>query len=61
MFEDLDNTPQHGPKKLKVLDKMSVEELRAYVQELQEEILRVQADIVKKQQHQDAVAGLFKK
>ena len=61
MFEDLDNTPRHGPKKLKPLDQLSVEELEQGIRDMQEEILRYQAEILKKKTHKEAMSSLFKK
>jgi uncharacterized small protein (DUF1192 family) len=43
------------------LDTMGVEELRLYVQELQTEILRVEADISRKNSHRSAADAFFKR
>ncbi len=61
MFEDLDNVPRNAPKKPKPLDKLSVEELQDGIKDMKEEILRYEAEIVKKKAHKDAVSSLFKK
>ena len=42
------------------LEPMGVEELTAYIAELKEEILRVEADIAKKKNHRAAAQNLFK-
>ncbi|MBS0643731.1 MAG: DUF1192 domain-containing protein [Proteobacteria bacterium] len=43
-----------------VLDSLSVEELRDYIQELHNEIARVEADIARKQSHRSAADAFFK-
>ncbi len=58
----LDDTPPRkktGFEKLKLVD-MSVGEMRDYIKELQEEIARVEADIVKKEASKAAAASVFK-
>jgi len=52
--------PQKQPKKLRVLDDMSIDELEAYIQEMKDEIARVEADIKKKKAHKDAISSMFK-
>lgn len=59
LFDD-DNTPQNQPKKKRVLDKMSVEELRQYIDDMKEEIVRVEAEIARKKAHAAAAASIFK-
>ena len=49
------------PKKKRDLDPMSVEELREYISEMEEEIERVKNEITKKQSHRADVDSLFKK
>ena len=44
-----------------VLDTLSVEELRDYIGELKEEIVRVEADIARKQSHRSAADAFFKR
>jgi uncharacterized small protein (DUF1192 family) len=61
MFEDPDNLPRNAPKKPKPLDKISIEELEEGIREMQDEILRYQAEIAKKKAHQQAASSLFKK
>jgi uncharacterized small protein (DUF1192 family) len=61
MFEDLDNIPRNAPKKPKPLDKLSIEELQDGIREMKEEIVRYEAEIVKKKAHKDAMSSLFKK
>jgi uncharacterized small protein (DUF1192 family) len=43
-----------------VLDSLSVEELHDYIQELRNEIARVEADITRKQSHRSAADAFFK-
>ena len=55
--------PPPRPKKLLIpppLDLLGVEELAAYVGELQGEIARVEAAIQAKKAHKDAAAAFFK-
>ena len=56
--EDLD--PKIKKSKPRVLDNMSVLELREYVEQLKEEIIRVEAEIKRKEKHKSAMEGLFK-
>ncbi len=42
------------------LDDLSIEELEAYIEDLEGEILRVRAEIDKKDSHRKNVEGLFK-
>ncbi|HYB09284.1 MAG TPA: DUF1192 domain-containing protein [Alphaproteobacteria bacterium] len=59
---DLDDLePRKQTPKPKLLDPLSVDELEAYIQELQDEIARVRAEISKKQAHLNAAATFFKK
>ncbi len=44
-----------------VLDTLGVEELRDYIAELQAEIVRVEADITRKQSHRSAADSFFRK
>ena len=44
-----------------VLDTLSVDELHAYIDELREEIARVEADIVRKQSHRSAADAFFRR
>ncbi len=58
----LDDTPPRkktGFEKLKLVD-MSIGEMKDYIKELQEEIIRVEEDIKKKQASQAAAASIFK-
>ncbi len=43
------------------LDTLGIEELHAYVGELREEILRVEADMARKQSHRGAAEAVFGK
>ncbi len=56
--DDLD--PRNPVRKPKILDSYSLDELAEYISILKAEITRVEGEIVKKKQHRDAVAGLFK-
>ncbi len=57
--EDL---PVRRPRRLErlVLDSLGVEELRAYIGELREEIARVESDITRKQSHRSAADAFFR-
>jgi uncharacterized small protein (DUF1192 family) len=58
-----EDDPPPRPKKLLIpppLDLLGVEELAAYVAELQGEIARVEQAISAKQAHKDAAAAFFK-
>ena len=44
-----------------VLDTLGIEELRDYIDELREEIARVEADITRKQSHRGAAEAFFRK
>lgn len=59
MFLDDETDPRTKKAKPRVLDNMSVPELRAYVEQLREEIIRVEADIAKKEKHKAAADALF--
>jgi uncharacterized small protein (DUF1192 family) len=60
---DEDDVPPPKPHRLAklLLDRLSVEELRAYIDELREEIARVEADIGRKQHHRSAADAFFRK
>lgn len=60
MIFDDETDPKTRKPKLRPLDKMSVEELKAYVDDLKTEITRVEVEIGAKQKHKDAVSALFK-
>lgn len=58
MFDDLPRPRNNEfPRNLEAL---SIEELEHYIHDLQEEISRAQADIVKKRVSRDAAASVFK-
>jgi uncharacterized small protein (DUF1192 family) len=57
--DDLPVRKRHRLEPL-VLDSLGVEELRDYIQELHNEIARVEADISRKQSHRSAADGFFK-
>ena len=59
--EDKDNEPRNQPKKLKPLDKLSIDELREGIEEMKSEIVRYEQEIAKKKAHKEAMSSLFKK
>lgn len=61
MIFDEDTEPKTRKKTLKPLDNLSVDELADYLSDLRVEILRVEAEITKKQKHIEAMDALFKK
>ena len=60
MIFDDDTDPKTKKQKLRPLDNLSVPELRDYIQQLKNEIVRVEADIQKKEKHKAAADALFK-
>jgi uncharacterized small protein (DUF1192 family) len=60
MIFDDDTDPKTKKQKLRSLDNLSVPELRDYIQQLKNEIMRVEADIQKKEKHKAAADALFK-
>ena len=61
MFIDDDFDPKTKKLKPRVLDLLSVDELRIYINDLQNEIMRAEADIAKKEKSKAAADSLFKK
>ncbi len=61
MFNDEDLDPKTKRIKPRILDKLSVDDLKAYIIDLKAEISRVENDIAKKEAHKNAISGLFKK
>jgi uncharacterized small protein (DUF1192 family) len=61
MISDDDLDPKTKKVKLRLLDNMSVPELKDYVVFLKDEILRVETDIAKKEKSKSAADALFKK
>lgn len=59
MFDE--ELPGKKPAAVKNLEPLSVDELTAYIADLKAEILRVEADIAKKQAHKSAADSFFKK
>lgn len=60
-LEDLEPTPKQAVElALRDLSMLGIAELKAYVDELEAEIRRVQAEIVKKQSHRAAADAFFK-
>jgi uncharacterized small protein (DUF1192 family) len=54
--------PRKPPRRVQPLplDLLGVDELLAYIEELNEEIVRVRAEMVRKQQHRAAAQAFFK-
>jgi uncharacterized small protein (DUF1192 family) len=61
MQDDEDIRPPAGRLQPLRLDPLGVAELEAYIAELRSEILRVEADIMRKRGHRDAAAAFFKR
>ncbi len=59
MFED-DLDPRKPKKILKPLDSYSIDELKEYIGNLKAEIIRAEAEIIKKEAHKNAAASFFK-
>jgi len=59
IFDDEDLGPRNKPKKPMPLDDMSIEELNNYINAMKEEIIRVEADIKKKEEHKSLAASVF--
>ena len=59
-MQENDDLPQKMPKPKRDLDPMSIEELKDYISEMQEEIERVEAEIAKKNAHRADVDSLFR-
>lgn len=60
MIFDDDTDPKTKKQKLRLLDNLSVPELRDYIEQLKSEIIRVETDIQKKEKHKAAADALFK-
>ncbi len=60
MFSDDDFDPKTKRLKARPLDNMSVPELKDYVAQMKEEIIRAEADIAKKEKSKAAADALFK-
>ena len=62
MLED-DDLPQRRKRRLEKLplDLLGIDELNDYINELREEIGRVEADITRKQTHRSAADAFFRK
>jgi uncharacterized small protein (DUF1192 family) len=63
VFDPDEDAPKRPPQRLVplVLDRFSVAELRAYIDELRAEIARAEADIERKQGHRSAAEAFFRK
>ena len=60
MFSDDDLDPKTKKARPRVLDNLSTLELREYIAQLQAEIVRVEADMQKKEKHRAALDALFR-
>lgn len=60
MITDDDTDPKTRRAKPRLLDNMSVADLKEYVLQLQAEIARVEAEMAKKEKHKNAVDAVFK-
>ena len=60
MLESDDLDPQKPNHKPRDLDRLSIEELYAYIEAMKQEITRVEAKISSKKSHQDVASLLFK-
>jgi uncharacterized small protein (DUF1192 family) len=61
MIFDEETDPKTKRAKPRLLDNMSVPDLKEYVIHLHEEIKRVEAEIEKREKHKNAVDAIFKK
>ena len=61
MILDDDLDPKTKKAKPRALDNLSVADLKEYVQQMKDEIARVEAEIQKKDKHKSAMDALFKK
>lgn len=61
MILDDETDPKTKRAKPRVLDRLSVDELKDYVQDLKGEIARVEEEITKKDKQKGAIDALFKK
>ena len=59
-MEDEDLEPQRAKPPKPPLDDFSIRELEDYIEDLEGEILRVRAEIDKKNSHRKSVEGIFK-
>lgn len=60
MIFDEDSDPRVKKRRPLPLDNLSVPELKEYVDQLRQEIMRVEENIEKKEKHAKAAAALFK-
>lgn len=60
-MDDEDLEPQRTKPPKPSLDDLSIEELEAYIADLEDEILRARAEIDQKDSHRKNVEGLFKR
>lgn len=60
-MEEDNPRPPKGQLELRALYDLSIEDLEAYIAELEAEITRVRQDIDKKNRHREGIEGLFKR
>lgn len=60
MAFDEEFTPRNMPPKLRPLDDLSIDDLRALIETHKAEILRIQQAIEGKERHRASVDGLFR-
>jgi uncharacterized small protein (DUF1192 family) len=60
MLIDDDTEPRKKKATQKILDKMSLDELRSYIEDLKAEIERAEGEIARKDAHMAAMTALFK-
>jgi len=60
MIFDDETKARTGKAQLRILDNLSVKELKEYIVELQDEILRVEKDISKKDSQKNVADSFFK-
>jgi len=60
-MDEEDFLPRKVKPQPKNLDPMSIDELEAYIGELESEIARIRGEITKKQKIRDGAASLFRK
>lgn len=61
-MEEEDGVPRKRPRLERIpLDTLGIAELRGYIDELRDEIARVEADIARKHDHRSTADAFFKK
>lgn len=60
-MDEEDLAPRRMPVKKRDLGPMSVGEMATYISDLEDEIVRVRAEIDKRQKHRAGIEGVFRK